>query len=119
MPDVLWLHAHDSVEETELARMLDMSQAELDELVEYGALVPLPAAASAVRVFSAGCVPPLREAVRLRADFDLDLFTVSLLAGYLQRIAELERRLHGLEAHLPQPAQPQREGPEFWREPHG
>jgi chaperone modulatory protein CbpM len=119
MHEVMWLHAQDVVDEHDLGRMLGMSQAELDELVEYGTLVPLPGAAAPLRVFSAGCVPQLREAFRLRADFDLDLFTVSLLAGYLQRIAELERRLRGLEAHLPQPLQPAREGPELWREPHG
>ena len=63
-------------------------------------------------------MPPLREAARLRADYDLDLFTVSLLLGYLQRIAQLEQQLRALNAHVPHPHTLPREGPTPWREPH-
>jgi hypothetical protein len=41
----------------------------------------------------------LREAARLRADFDLDLFTTGLLAGYIRRVRELERELQHARAH--------------------
>ena len=116
-PDWSWLDPHQRIEQVELANMCSLTSAELDELVDYGALVPLVGAAGG-RHFSASCVAPLREAARLRADYDLDLFTVSLLLGYLQRIAHLEHQLRGLHAHLPNPPQLPREGPTPWREPH-
>ena len=78
-----WLDAHRAVGEAELAHMCQLTVAELEELVDYGALVPL---AGPVRQFSAACIAPLREASRLRGYYDLDLFTVSLVLGYLQRI---------------------------------
>ena len=53
--------------------------------------------------FSADCVVPLRAACKLRIDYDLDLFTVALLMGYLNRIDGLERQLQSLRAELPQP----------------
>jgi chaperone modulatory protein CbpM len=107
-----------SVEQAELAQMCSLSAAELDELVDYGALVPLANDQPGGRHFNAAVVPSLREAARLRADFDLDLFTVSLLLGYLQRIVHLEQQLRALHVNLPHPAQLPREGPTPWREPH-
>lgn len=43
----------------------------------------------------------LREAVRLQHDFDLDLFSTGLLAGYIRRVAELEAQIGQLRAQLP------------------
>ena len=116
-PDWSWLDPHQRIEQMELANMCGLNSAELDELVAYGALVPLVGEPGG-RHFSASCVAPLREAARLRATHDLDLFTVSLLLGYLQRIAHLEHQLRGLPAHLSNPPQLPREGPTPWREPH-
>jgi len=113
-----WLDPRRRIEQPELARMCSLSLAEVDELVEYGALVPLAGGAAVVRQFSASCVAPLREATRLRGYYDLDLFTVSLLLGYLQRIAQLEQQLRGLQAHLPHGSGLEHEGPTSWREPH-
>lgn len=42
-----------------------------------------------------------RSVSRLRLDFDLDLFTVALLIGYLNRIEALERQVQSLQAQLP------------------
>jgi chaperone modulatory protein CbpM len=116
--DWTWLDPQRRVDQLELAQMCSLTVVELDELVDYGALVPLATEIETVRQFSASCVPPLREAARLRTYYDLDLFTVSLLLGYLQRIAHLEQQLRGLQAHLPHPAHLPREGPTPWREPH-
>jgi chaperone modulatory protein CbpM len=119
VPDPHWLDPHRRVDQAELAHMCSLSVVELDELVEYGALVPLvPEGSAATRCFSAACVAPLREAVRLRALYDLDVFTVSLLLGYLQRIEHLEHQLRALHAHVPHPQPLPREGPAPWREPH-
>ncbi len=94
-----WLDARETIDATELARACAMTLEELDELVDYGALVPVQAAPQ--RVFSAECVAPLRKASRLRADFELDLFTVAMVLGYLARIDALEQQLQSLKAHLP------------------
>jgi chaperone modulatory protein CbpM len=118
--EVGWLDARETVTVPELARACGLSAAELDELVEYGALTPLHRD-QPERVFSAECVLPLRAAGRLRKDFELDLFSVAILLSYLHRIDELEREVKSLRAHLPGHAHPvhRGEGPEPWREPHG
>lgn len=116
--DWYWLDAQRRVDQAELAHMCSLSPAEVDELVDYGTLLPVVSGTAGERQFSAACIVPLREAVRLRSHYDLDLFTVSLLFGYLQRIAHLEQQLRGLQAHVPHPQQPPREGPAPWREPH-
>jgi len=101
-----WLDARESVTLAELAHCCGMSEAEIDELVDYCALQPLAAAEpdSAVRTFSAHWVVPLRHASKMRRDFDLDLFTVAILLGQLYQIETLQRQLLGLQALLP-PAQ--------------
>lgn len=118
--EVGWLDARETITAPELSRACGLSAAELDELIEYGALAPLRRN-EAERVFSAECIVPLRIAGRLRQDFDLDLFAVSILLGYINRIEELEREVKSLKARLPrQPHTTHRDdGPEPWREPHG
>ena len=116
--EVAWLDACETVTVAELSRVCGLSAAELDELVEYGALAPLPRDTSE-RAFSAEWVVPLRTAGRLRHDLDLDLFAVAILLGYLNRIEELERDVKSLRAHLPAHTSRRDDGPESWREPHG
>jgi chaperone modulatory protein CbpM len=112
-----WIDAGEPLSFAELGRACAMAPAELDELVEFGALVPLGRNEEGL-VFAAECLLPLREAARLRSDFDLDLFTAGLLLRYLQRIESLERRVKSLEARLPVHAHhPEREGPDLWHEP--
>ena len=117
MHESTWLEAGETVGFAGLARACAMTAAELEELVEFGALVPLGRNEEGL-VFSAECMLPLREACRLRSDFDLDLFTAGLLMRYLQRIDTLERRVKSLGAQLPAHARhPEREGPDLWHEP--
>ena len=85
----------------ELAQCCGMSPADLDELVDYNALVPV--ASGSERAFSAHWVMPLRAASRLRLDFDLDLFTVAILLEKLVQIELLERQVQSLQALLPTP----------------
>lgn len=94
------LDRSDTVTLAELARCCAMSEAELGELVDYCALVPL-ATALPERAFSAEWVGPLRAAGKLRLEFDLDLFTVAIVLGNLNRIAALERQVRALQALLP------------------
>ncbi|HSN79325.1 MAG TPA: chaperone modulator CbpM [Rhodoferax sp.] len=93
------LDASTTVTLSELAECCGMSIAELDELMDYKALVPLTSTPE--RAFSAQWVVPLRTAVKLRADFDLDLFTVAILLGQLVQIELLERQVQSLQALVP------------------
>lgn len=86
-----WLDPRKTIGMSELSAASGMSMAELDELVDYGALIPLESAQPA-QVFSAECARPLSRAHKLRADFHLDIFTMVLLLGYLTRIEILERQ---------------------------
>jgi chaperone modulatory protein CbpM len=118
--EVAWLDARETLTTAELSRMCGFSAGDLDELADYGALSPLRRDRTE-SVFSADCVVPLRAAGRLRQDFELDLFTVAILLGYLNRIEELEREVKSLRAHLPGHAHQahREEGPTPWHEPHG
>lgn len=98
--ECIWLDASETITLTELSRCCEMSVEELDELVDYCALVPLNAA-TPERIFSAQWVAPLRAAGKMRVDFDLDLFTVAILLGNLNRIEVLERQVQQLQALLP------------------
>lgn len=102
----MWLDATQTVTISELSRCCGLSTLELDELVEYNALPPLPPEPSQSplmfeRLFSAEWVVPLREVGKMRQDYDLDLFTVAMLLSHLSRIDKLERKVRSLEAHLP------------------
>jgi hypothetical protein len=79
----------------ELSSECGMSQPELTELVEYGALAPLPQCAGSPgeRHFNPTCVAALRTAGKLRRDFELDLFAIAFLLGYLFHIEDLEDQL--------------------------
>ena len=95
--EVTWLDTRETVSLAELSRVCGMSQEELVELVEYGALAPVESNPQGGN-FSAVCIVPLRTVCKLRVDFDLDVFTVAVLMGYLDRIDELERQVHSLQA---------------------
>lgn len=79
----------------ELVSLCGLTRAELDELVEYGALN-----APTAEGFHADVVVPLREASRVRAMFDLDIFTIGLLLQYLSKIEQLECEVRGLRDQL-------------------
>lgn len=104
-PELAWLDERETITVAELSRVCALSAVELDELVEYGALVPLQEVPQAM-LFSADWVMPLRAAGKLRRDFDLDLFSVAILLEYLHRIEGLERQLRSMEALLPPHARP-------------
>lgn len=85
---------------TELAGCCGMSAADLNELMDYNALLPLPDTEPDL-AFSAHWVVPLRTAAQLRMDFDLDLFTVAILLEKLLQIELLERQVQSLQALVP------------------
>ncbi len=99
--EIAWLDSREIVSRSELSRICALTTAELDELVEYGALVPIVQPQPGEQCFSAASIMALRKAGKLRADYDLDLFVVGLLVEYLHRIEVLEQQVHSLQAHLP------------------
>lgn len=90
----------DSLGFRELSVACALSLAELQELIDYGALAPLQPAPTEP-LFAISYVEPLRLASIARRDYDLDLFVVVLLMDYLQRIAQLELQLCSLKAQSP------------------
>jgi chaperone modulatory protein CbpM len=96
----VWLDASETMTLDELSSCCGLDTDDLQELVEYSALVPLQPATQPPS-FSAEWVTPLRTAGKLRSDFDLDLFCVALLLGHLNRIDTLERQVKSLQALVP------------------
>jgi len=84
--------ADETVNFSDLSNACGMSAAELEELMEYGALQALDSPDQNL-VFASRCIQPLRTAGKLRRDYDLDLFVVVILMDYLQRISALEEQL--------------------------
>ena len=84
---------------TDMLRLSGLSRAELQELVEFGALEP-----DAPRIedwtFPARIAFLAHRAQGLRLAFDLDSEATSLVLGLLERIDDMEERLRELERQL-------------------
>jgi chaperone modulatory protein CbpM len=90
-------HSPDTVGFTDLCAACAISAADMQELMEYGALIPV-ATSDPEPMFATNCLPPLRTAGKLRRDYDLDLFVVVIVMDYLRRIETLESQLLSLQA---------------------
>ncbi|ROZ75414.1 chaperone modulator CbpM [Ramlibacter sp. WS9] len=101
----------------ELSHCCQLEVGDLLELVEYRALERANGDGR-TSLFHSDCVAPLRTACRLRADFDLDLFTTGLLLGYLRRIGALERQIASIQARAPAHAVQVHHEPGPWHEEH-
>jgi chaperone modulatory protein CbpM len=101
LADALWLDKHQEVAFAELAQWSGLSEAELRELVDCGALVPIDAQ-SAAWSFGGECLVTVRTARRLRDDLELDPHALALALMFLDRIRRLEAQLRELQAQLPQ-----------------
>lgn len=97
-PEMHWLEAGSAVSAEDLCHVCRITMRELQEIVSYG--VPQPSGPQDAWSFSADWLLPLRQAARMGREFDLDLFAVSVLAGHLHRIDELERELRELRARI-------------------
>ena len=85
---------------SELADMAGLSETEVHELVEYGALAPA-SETGGHWLFSVHSVTIARTAHRLGVEYDLEPPGVALLLAYLERIRELEAEVGALKARLP------------------
>jgi chaperone modulatory protein CbpM len=100
LSEVLWLDQHHEVSLREVADLSGLSEAELAELVDCGALAPIDPDASQ-QMFAARCVVVARTASRLRRDFELDAQGLTLAMTLLERVQDLEAQLSELRALLP------------------
>jgi hypothetical protein len=85
----------------ELAQQSGSSEAELRELVAFGAVTPNDPDASAW-VFNGRYLPTIHAARRLGVSFALDSKGMALVVSLLDRIVEQDALLGSLRAQLPQ-----------------
>ena len=85
----------------EVTDICQLSEAEIMELIEYGVLRS-EMEMGEVRFFSMPQVHRLQNASQHRRDFDLDLFSVVLVMGYLQEIADLTQQVSDLQVAVEQ-----------------
>jgi chaperone modulatory protein CbpM len=98
--EALWLDERGSITLVELSECSGLTESELRDLVELGALEPVDADA-AQWSFTARCISSARAASRLRTDFELDTHGLALVLSLLERVQELESALQRLNARLP------------------
>lgn len=95
-----WLHAHYELSLAQLCELSGLSETELRELVECGALAPADPGAREW-TFGADRLLVARSAFRLRKDFDLDAQGLALAVALLERVRDLEEQLRDLRARIP------------------
>jgi hypothetical protein len=98
--EAVWLTEDNEFSLPELVELSGLSEAELRELADYGAITPVNPD-SPQWVFKGKCLITVRAACRLRASFDLDPHGVALVISLLDRIHGLEEELGSLRAQLP------------------
>jgi len=98
--EALWLSERREFSLAEFMELSGLSEQELRELVDYGALEPANPQAEQW-AFSADRVIAARTVCRLRNDFGLDMQGLALILAYLDRIHDLEAQLQNLRARLP------------------
>ena len=98
--EAVWLTEDNEFSLAELAELSGLSEAELRELVDYGAVTPVNPDSSPW-IFNGKCLLTVRTACRLRISFDLDPHGVALIVSLLDRIHGLEAQLGSLRAQLP------------------
>jgi chaperone modulatory protein CbpM len=89
-----WMHTRREISLVELSECSGVSESDLRELVEYGALSP----SSADWTFPSDCLVRLRTAVRLRRDLELETTAFALVVSFLARIEGLEAQVRALNA---------------------
>jgi chaperone modulatory protein CbpM len=99
VPDAVRFDTLTEVTWTQLVHASGLSETELTELVQYGALVPRDPSAPSL-TFESRWLIVARTASRLRREFDLDAHGVSVVLSFVERIESLEAELQALRARL-------------------
>jgi len=102
--EAVWLTEDREFSLAELAELSGLSEPDLHELVDYGAITPLNQD-SPQWAFKGECVVTVRAACRLRVNFDLEPHAVALVVSLLDRIHDLEAQLTRLRAQMPHGSQ--------------
>ncbi len=98
--ETVWLDDGSVVTLVELAQCSGLSEPELRNLVDLGALEPLDPNAAEWR-FGARCITAARTACRLRNDLELDSPGLAIVLSLLDRVRELESEVQRVRARLP------------------
>ena len=98
--ETAWLTEACEFSLTELAEISGLTEGELREFVEYGAIAPVDPAA-AQWSFTGRSLVTVRAACRLRADFELEAHGTALMISLLERIQELQSEIESLRAKMP------------------
>lgn len=100
LTEVLWIDQYQELSLADLAKLSGLSEAELSELVDCDAIMPINTN-STEWIFDAGCLVAAKTACRLRNDFELDTQGLSVALTLINQIHHLEMQLHDLRAQLP------------------
>ncbi len=87
----------------EVIALCELSEEDVAELMDYGALNSDMVVDEEI-FFAAQRMQYLKDACQHRRDYDLDVFAVVLLMGYLQEIADLKQQVGELQALVGQMA---------------
>src|SRR5260370_289676 len=98
--EALWIDERQEVPLAELAERSGLTESQLRELVEYGALDPVDPGASQW-TFRSHCIVAARIAYRLHHDFDLAPDGLAVVMGLVERVHALETELRDLRARTP------------------
>jgi chaperone modulatory protein CbpM len=98
--EAAWLTEECEFSISQIAEITGLTEDELREFVEYGAITPVDPAAPNWS-FTGRSLVTVRSACRLRADFELEPHGVALVVSLLDRIQGLEADLDRLRAQLP------------------
>jgi chaperone modulatory protein CbpM len=95
--EAVWLNETGSCTLVHLAEVSGLNSAELQSLVDSGALAPLPQPDDSLE-FNAAAMLVARTARRLRDDFELNATGLALAMRLLERVDALERELERVRA---------------------
>ena len=98
--EALWIDERQIVPLPELAERSGLTESQLRELVDYGALAPVDPDA-AQWTFQTQCIVAARIAYRLHHDFELPPEGLAVVMGLVERVQALETELRDLRARLP------------------
>ena len=95
-----WLHEQAEISIEQLAELSGASYELLRELVDFGALIPANVQSEQL-TFAPDCIVSVRAAARLQSDFELDVNSLSVALGLMERIRTLEAQLRDLQSQFP------------------
>jgi chaperone modulatory protein CbpM len=100
LTEALWLEEHHELSLFDLAESSGLEEAELHDLVDCGAIVPVDPHALTL-TFHAEAIVAAKTAARLRQAFELDAHSLALAMMLLERVHDLETQLNRLQAQVP------------------